>query len=297
MSFQYYKTLQDRSEKKIKFYLENIRPRLTEMELDLLLLDFNKELKSKSKSTIEKRVKKYSFIEGFVNIEEKNRVFADFSKLKSDQLKLLYKIFISREINNKLAIKWRFNQYLKITREIDLSSIHICYKPTKDIPVDFILETFSDQLLLVTCFDILELNDYMAIQDQISDFCKDRKYIIDMLILVSNKTYRNIPINEKITINERSVIPELWTEWADLEKPFNGEDMIIINSEKDITIAGYNFTGMSDLLEFTYRKTNGGQISIFKKQGYFSEVVEDKGDIETIWKGIMIKTKDSEVEK
>jgi len=59
----------------------------------------------------------------------------------------------------------------------------------------------------------------------------------------------------------------------------------------DLEIAGFNFTSMDDLLDYVYKVTSGGQVSIFRRLNYFSEVEMQSYEEELIWKGIMFKNK------
>jgi hypothetical protein len=54
-------------------------------------------------------------------------------------------------------------------------------------------------------------------------------------------------------------------------------------------MAGFNFISTDDLLNYVYKHTNGGQISIFRQLDFFTEVSEEDPEVDLIWKGIMIK--------
>ncbi len=46
---------------------------------------------------------------------------------------------------------------------------------------------------------------------------------------------------------------------------------------------------MQDLLDYVYKMSQGGQISIYKSAGYFSENEQEEREVELFWKGIMLK--------
>ena len=81
MNFQYYETLQDKSDEKLLFYIKNITPKLTIGELKIFLDDIaNKSLSGKSSS-----------IKGFIDIGGDYETTSDLSKLNNSQLEIFYK--------------------------------------------------------------------------------------------------------------------------------------------------------------------------------------------------------------
>ncbi len=289
MDFQYFETLLDKSDNSLLYFVEQIIPFFKKEELLILLDDLagkplNKSVKS-SKAT------------GFIEINDDYDKNAELSKLKSEQLKLLYQIFISKELNEKKDVKWRFYQYLKFVRGFNFKSIHVNRTNNENSAVDFIIEMENREIFFVNCGSILKLENYTEIITNIIKFSKNRKIVPDKIIIAANKSYRNIPITEAFTIQKYSIIPELWIEWVDLNKMFNGDDLLIMSNNKGeiLELAGFNFSGTEDLLDYIYENSNGGQISIFKQIGYYSETVqkEQKPKVELIWRGIMIKEKSS----
>jgi hypothetical protein len=85
-------------------------------------------------------------------------------------------------------------------------------------------------------------------------------------------------------------MPELWVELIDDRCPFDGIDLLIVDNT-DLNLAGFNFTKMDDLLDYIYQNSDGGQVSIIKQPGFFSEFTQDESEKELIWKGIMLKKK------
>ncbi|MBD3194735.1 MAG: hypothetical protein GF317_06755 [Candidatus Lokiarchaeota archaeon] len=274
MNLQFYDTLTNKSSEHIKYYIENIKPKFSENILNLVLNDL-KAKKRKKDDLIDTRFDQSSE--------------ADLSKLEDGDLELLYKVFVSRELNTKVALKWRLYQYLKFCKDINIDEIHMNLKDTKKFSVDFIIETVEQETILITCVDILENDDFEEIIKNFSNFSKSSKILPHRIIIATHKTYRDIPINEKVTIQNNSVLPELWVEWYNLERPFNGEDLIILN-DNELNIAAYNFTSIKDILDYIYKYTEGGQIALYRQIGYFSETDKKIDEVEMIWKGIMIKT-------
>lgn len=286
MNFQYFETLLDKSEKNLFYFVENIIPAFTKGELPILLRDLEGRSLTKKEQSDSKLVK------GFLEVGEDYDTVADLSKLNFEQLKLLYKIFISKEMNDKKAVKWRLYQNIKFIRDFTVTSIQVNRTNDEEEYLDFIIRMENKELYFVVCWDVLELDNYMQIINNIIEFEKKNNISPDKLIIATSKTYRNIPITEAFTLKDKSIIPELWVEWVDLEKAFNGDDLItmITNKNEKLELAGFNFSSTSELLDYVYEYSGGGQISLFKQIGYFSETIEEEQQVELIWKGIMIKT-------
>jgi len=138
------------------------------------------------------------------------------------------------------------------------------------------------------CQDILELNNFNSGVQAIKKYSEKTGKVPNRIIFASYKTYRNIPLEKDLVINDFKITPEIWVEWNDEERPFNGEDLLLVGSS-DLKIAGFNYTSMDDLLDYVYEYSDGGQISIFVQQNYLSEVSGEEQEVELIWKGIMLK--------
>ncbi len=270
MSIQYYNTLQDKSQKRLAYLIDYIAPKLTQFELDTLLED----LEGKGK-------------EEFVSFDKQKNDQANISKLKEDKLQLLYKVFVSKEINTRNAVKWRFYQNLKYIRDFSVNSVQV-NKNSKGENVDLIVETRDKQTIFITCFEVLEKKDFEALLSGIDKFSKEKKKIPNRIIIAPNKTYRNIPIDIPIKIDKKEILPELWVEFIDDKRPYNGIDLLMVENT-DLNIAGFNFTNMDDLLDYIYQNIEGGQVTIVKKPGFFSEYAHDESESEIMWKGIMLK--------
>ncbi|MFX1294831.1 MAG: hypothetical protein ACFFD2_08255 [Promethearchaeota archaeon] len=282
MSFQFYETLLDKSKKRLVYLAEQIVPAFRKKELLVMLDDLMK---------IEKKVKRSGKIDDFHYIDNDKGPEADYSSLTEDQLQQLYKVFISRELSDRLAVKWRFYQFLKLTRQIDISRIQVCQFPNSDGGIEFLLETKDSKLISVIVFDTLNYKLYQKGIEKVMQFIEVYKIIPDQVIIVANKSYRNISLNDTINLQTKTITPELWLEWTDNIYPFNSEDLLIINNN-EITVAGFNFSGMTDLLDYVYSKSNG-QISIFRSRGFFTENFREKPKLEKIWKGLIIKTQNT----
>ncbi|MBD3215805.1 MAG: hypothetical protein GF311_24560 [Candidatus Lokiarchaeota archaeon] len=285
MNFQYYKTLMDKSKETLFALIEEIVPNILEPELALFLEEVSlKKLKQENKSPLD---------DSFIEINFQNENDADISNLKKDQLKKIYEIFISKEKNDKNAIKWRFFKFLKTQKDIPIRSVHVRADTKKDDFIDYILETKDNQYIFTNCNYILDKEYYFNAGEKLAKFSKEIEQIPNKVIFSTYKTYRDIPIDDKFVIRGKDIEQELWVEWNELEKPFNGEDLLIIlvNNEKEMEVAGFNFSSIQNLLDYIYKYSNGGQIAIYKQQGFFSESYDGKSQIELIWKGIMLKNK------
>ncbi len=285
MNFRYYETLPDKSKDYILPLIEQIVPKLSNNEINIFFEDSKKNSSTKTTKTKSKTTN------GFVSLEMNSNDDADLTKLSSNQLKKIYQIFISREDNNKLAIKWRFYNFLKYNRDFDIKNIQLYRENTLEQVIDFIIETDEDEKIIVCCFDILDLKTYTMASSSLVDFLQKLKFIPNRVIFAANKSYRNIPINNPIDIDKNNIIPELWIEFIEVDCPFRGEDLIIVENS-DLKIAGFNFTSIKDLLDYVFKFSKKGQISIFKEIDYLLKDNNDTNyqpEIELIWKGIMVK--------
>ena len=274
MDVQYLNLLQDKSKERLLYLTEFISPKFSKDELPKFL-DEMEGKGSKGKKD-------------FVEFGKKAGDDADLSKLKVDHLKLMYQTFISRELNDKTAVKWRLYQFLKYTRSIDVKSIQVNISGDSKQEVDMIVETTDGKTVFVACFEVLEVKSYKDALTEIVKFAKAEKKTPDRIIVATNRTYRNIPIDQHVAIDKEEIIPELWVELIDETCPFNGVDMLIVENT-DLNLAGFNFTTMEDLLDFIYNNSEGGQVSIEKQPGFFSEYKSDESERQLIWKGIMLK--------
>jgi hypothetical protein len=283
MTFQYYNTLKNKSKNNIVFYLEQLVPKFTEGEISTLIDDLNGEDKKKSNQ-------KSDLMKNFIMFEEFTGEPTDYSNLSSDDLEKLYKIFVSKEISDKKAVKWRFFKNLKYIRDFKIKKLHINRdKDQEEKDLDFIIETETDKIIFTICYDVLEIDEYMEIINGVTEIFQENDIIPDEIIIATNRSYRNIPIKEKVTLGEVSIEPQLWVEWVDLDKPFNEDDLLIVRSNEELNLAGYNFSNIEDLLDYVYNYTEGGQISVYRQVGYFAESVKEEQQVQLIWKGIMIK--------
>jgi len=279
MKLQFYETMYDKSKEYLSYLSEQILPKFTYSELNFYLED----IRSKPSSG-----KKNSKLEGFKKIGEDSGKIADLSKLKIEELKILFQTFISREINDRSAVKWRFYQYIKYMSDLNLKSVKINRDPNPDRLIDFIIETEDKNVIFVFCYDILELKDYNKILKEMNEYAKKQNSIPDRIVFAVNKTFRNISIDKPIKIVNNEIIPELWIEWVEENCPFNKEDLLIVN-DSELKLAGFNFTSIDDLLKYVFKYSNGGQISIYRQLDFFTEVSEEEPEVELIWKGLMLK--------
>ncbi|MFX1311416.1 MAG: hypothetical protein ACFFHD_02235 [Promethearchaeota archaeon] len=278
MNLQYYETLEDKSKKYISYLVDQILPKFTNSELNFFLDEITKKRTKKKTETID----------SFLKIGEDKEKFADLSKLNEKDLKLIFQIFISRELNNRSAVKWRFYQYIKYHLGIDIKSVKVNQNNDSAKFFDFIIETEGNTTIFVSCHDILELGDFNQSLQEMIDFAEKQNIIPDRIIIAANKSFRNIPTDENFKVTKTEITPELWIEWIEENCSFDKEDLLIVDNS-ELKLAGFNYTSMDDLLNYVYKHSNGGQIIIFKQSGFFIGAPEDETELELIWKGIMIK--------
>ncbi|MFX0035395.1 MAG: hypothetical protein ACFE9I_07125 [Candidatus Hermodarchaeota archaeon] len=279
MKLQFYETMYDKSKEYLSYLCEQILPQFTDSELKFFLEDI-----IETKSTGKKKAKS----EGFDKIGDDTGKLADLSKLKPEEFKPLFQVFISREINDRNSVKWRFYQYLKYISDLKIKSVKINRDQNLDRLIDFIIETEEKQILFVLCYDMIELNDYDKALKEMNEFSKNQNLLPDRIVFATNKSFRNIPIDISIKVGNTEVIPELWVEWIEESCPFNREDLLIVNNS-DLKLAGFNFTSTDDLLKYVFKYSKGGQVSIYRQVDFFTEVSDEQPEVELIWKGIMLK--------
>ncbi|MFX0082328.1 MAG: hypothetical protein ACFE94_11315 [Candidatus Hodarchaeota archaeon] len=283
MNLQFYETIQDKSKKYLTYLIDQILPKFTISEFKYFLEDVTENTSKTSKGR--KGTNEEQTVE-FIKTGDDNEKFADLSKLDENQIKTLFQIFISREINDKMAVRWRFYQYIKYHRGLNIKVIKL--NRTSEHFIDFIIETEENEKLIVSCHDILELNSFKEVLNKTPEFAKNQKLNPDRMIFSVYKSFRNIPIEEPFKIENKEITPELWIEWIEENLPFNKEDLLIVNNS-ELKLAGFNFTSTEDLLNYVYYNSKGGQISIFKQSDFFTEASDNEAEIELLWKGIMIK--------
>ena len=284
MKLKYYETMDDKSKEYLLYLMEQILPHITKSELKLFLTDIESKPREETKKSKSKSKAKKVYVEIGADINQK----ADLSKLNLEQLKTLFLIFISRELSDKKAVKWRFYQNLKFLSDFNVKSIKFNQNPSPDGDIDFIIETSENEVILASCHDILELNNYNKVITEVTNYAKKENSLPDQVIFATGKSFRNIPLDTPIKIISKEIIPTLMVEWTEEDRHFKREDLLIVN-DAELKLAGFNFISTDDLLNYVYKHTNGGQISIFRQLDFYTDVSEDDPEVELIWKGIMIK--------
>lgn len=285
MNLQFYETLQDKSKEYLTYLIEHILPEFTTGELKLFLETLTTKTEKSGKN---KKNSKSKLSQEFAIINDDKKPTAYISKLNEKQLKLIYQIFISREINDKFAVKWRFYQYIRYHLGFKIKNLKINQDFTSEQYIDYIIETNENEIVFVSCHDILELNNFKDSLTEITKYAKEKNTIPDKIIFATGKSFRNIPIDDSFQIEDKEIILELWIEWTEENRNFNREDLIVV-SKTELKLAGFNFTSSDDLLNYVYQNSNGGQISIYKQSDFFTGSSEEEPEVELIWKGIMIK--------
>ena len=287
MSFQYYDTLVDKSKENLLNLCEHIEPKLSVNELKYFIEDIkNNQFKPESSPLKSKPYQGYTFIGYDYGTD------GDLSKLNLDQLKIIFQTFISKEVNSKIAIKWRFYQNLKYMPDFLMDSIQINTGRSKYKHIDLIVDLHNQGSILICCSEILDSKNYNDIIEDINNFHREINIDIDTVLMAVNKCYRNLPLDEPIKLGKKQVNVELWGQWYEEKCPFNGEDLLIVNNN-DLELAGFNFTYTKDLLDYIYEFSEGGQILIFKQRNFFSEGHNFSESLELIWKGIMLKSEEN----
>ena len=283
MNLQFYETIQDKSKKYLTYLIDQILPKFTIGEFKYFLEDLTNNTTKTSKGTKGQKTKS---TEEFIKIGDDGGKFAELSKLDESQRKILFQIFISREVNDKMAVKWRFYQYIKYHLGLNIKTVKV-NRASKHF-IDFIIETDEKEIIIVSCHDILELNTFKEVLNQTAEFAKKQNLSPNRIIFSACKSFRNIPLEESFKIGNTEITPELWIEWIEENLPYDREDLLIVNNS-ELKLAGFNFTSTEDLLNYIYHSSNGGQISIFKQSDFFTEASDNEAEIELVWKGIMIK--------
>jgi hypothetical protein len=282
MNLQFYETMDDKSKEYLIYLIEQILPQFTQNELKVFLGDIA------ITPTKGKKSPKSNSDNKFVIIGNDPGKIADFSKLNEQQMKDLFQIYISRERNDRFAVKWRFYQYLKYAQDLDIKSIKINQDPNPEKIIDYIVETEEKEVIIIMCNDLLELSDFNNGISEINKYAKKQNLIPDRIIYVTSKSFRNIPIDTPVKIVSKEIKSELFVEYVEENRLFRKEDLLVVNNS-DLKVAGFNFVSTEDLLNYVYKHTNGGQITIYRQLDFFVETTEEEPEVELIWKGIMLK--------
>ncbi|MHA2005786.1 MAG: hypothetical protein ACXABO_01980 [Promethearchaeota archaeon] len=282
MNLQYYETMEDKSKEYITYLIEQILPQFTQKEIETFLEDIN------TKSTKGKKSPKPKSAKGFVIIGNDTNKLASFSKLNEQQMKDLFQIYISRERNDRFAVRWRFYQYLKFVLDLNVKLIKFNQDPNPERILDFIVETEEKEVIIVICKDLLELTNFNDAINEITRFAKKQNLIPDRIIFATSKSFRNIPIDIPVKIISKEIKPELLVEYIEENRHFKKEDLLVVNNS-DLKVAGFNFVSTEDLLNYVYKNSNGGQISIYRQLDFFVETTDEEPEVDLIWKGIMLK--------
>ena len=226
MKLQFYETLQDKSKEYISYLIEQLLPRFTSGEFKLFLEEVSNKPQKPSKGSKGSKSKSKPS-DKFVIIGNDKGKSAVFSKLNESQQKLIFQIFISRELNDRMAVKWRFYQYIKYHLGLNIKSIKI--NMDADQHINFIIGTEENKYIFVLCYDILELTNFKKGLAEIREYVKTQNLIPDQIIFATNKSFRTIPIGEPYKIINSEIVPELWIELIQENLLFNKEDLLIIN--------------------------------------------------------------------
>jgi hypothetical protein len=274
--------MEDKSKEYITYLIEQILPQFTQKEIETFLEDIN------TKSTKGKKSPKPKSAKGFVIIGNDTNKLASFSKLNEQQMKDLFQIYISRERNDRFAVRWRFYQYLKFVLDLNVKLIKFNQDPNPERILDFIVETEEKEVIIVICKDLLELTNFNDAINEITRFAKKQNLIPDRIIFATSKSFRNIPIDIPVKIISKEIKPELLVEYIEENRHFKKEDLLVVNNS-DLKVAGFNFVSTEDLLNYVYKNSNGGQISIYRQLDFFVETTDEEPEVDLIWKGIMLK--------
>ncbi|MFW9990350.1 MAG: hypothetical protein ACFFC3_17040, partial [Candidatus Odinarchaeota archaeon] len=172
--------------------------------------------------------------------------------------------------------------------DLNIKSVKISQDLNSESLIDLIVETVENAVIVILCYDVLSIDIYNKAIITINEFAKKENLIPDRIIFAVGKSFRNIPIDIPIKVINKELTPELWIEWIEENCSFNREDLIIVN-DTELKLAGFNFTNTEDMLNYVFKYSNGGQITIYRQVDFFTEVDEEEPELELIWKGIMLK--------
>jgi hypothetical protein len=215
---------------------------------------------------------------------------ADF-KLESDKLedlpeskkKVIYQTYVAKSLKTKDALKARFYQSLECFD--DFKNIEILEEKIEikgDI-VDLLLDD-KDSGNTVCCFiiELLDRNELNRVKKIVSDYIELAEnggdlYDIDEIYLICGRIDRKIGNDiEFINLNGKKLSINCYLEYFDFNRPFNDEDLIII---EDMKIYGFNFGSIEDILSMI-KKTKG--------KGRYMVYVETKHGVRNLlWQGLI----------
>jgi len=222
----------------------------------------------------------------------------DIDELDEKIKKILYEVFVSRTLASKFAVKYRFLNFMKYAQTWSQFELVDEEGLFGELHVDLILRDPQDKSLVWVLF-----NEIMSdkILHNFRSICAEVRggkasEVAAKIVFVSAKSYREIPMDDPITIKIAgnqdqtwSAPFEIWIEEKNPERPFTDNDLLIV---RDAEFAGFNFSSINDLVDVIKSSFGDGQYEILRVPNFFGQKSGTKTfDTEVIWKGIIFPRK------
>jgi hypothetical protein len=217
----------------------------------------------------------------------------DLDQLDGEIKNVLYDVFVSQSLQSKFALKYRFMQYLDYSSTWEQFFVPQENVMVGDFQVDFFLrDKNSDDLYWVFITEIITEKYLQQIRrecENVPEIPADN--IPSRIVFLAAKSYRDVGIDEPIilqgTAKRYGKVPiDVWIEDKEINRPFNDEDLLIVNN---LELAAFNFSSLNDVLDAVKSTFGKGQYEIVRIPNFFSKFAR-KGsqEKETIWKGILL---------
>lgn len=212
-------------------------------------------------------------------------------KLESEKLedlpetikKSLYQTYVAKSLKTKAALKARFYQSLEFADEFKNIEILEEKVAVKGSNLDIVLDD-KDSGNTIGCFiiELLDKNELNRIKKIIVDYFEVAEnggdlYDLDEIYLICGRIDRKIANEiESLDVDDKKVPISCFLEYHDSNRPFDDDDVIII---EDLKIYGFNFGSIEDILSML-KKTKG--------KGRYMIYVETKHGVRNLlWQGLI----------
>ncbi len=197
---------------------------------------------------------------------------------------ILKKIFITKTLNNPIALKARFKQVLEFRPEFKNKFLVTSnLSAGGSFNADFVYEdNDDDDIIWVTFIDYFDKMALGHLQKSVLDILEKEKKNEDIetptdLYIVCGKIDRKIAReNSLIRIENSSIRLSYLIEFQEEERKFTDHDLILIN---DLKIRGFNFGSTEEIINYLKSKMGPGKYQVLAET--------ESGETVSIWEGIL----------
>ncbi|MHA1729002.1 MAG: hypothetical protein ACTSWY_09745 [Promethearchaeota archaeon] len=208
----------------------------------------------------------------------------DFSleELSIEKKEILEKVYVTKEMNNRTAIKARFLQYMEYSSHFFEYNIIKTFNHTDEDKISIILRHKNLYknigIIFISIMNKKALNQIIKNLNAEKIIDKNGKNVqISGLFLVCNKLERTFAKNlEYIELESHRIDLSFFIEFLDTNRPFENDDFLIID---DLKLNGFNFGALDDVLSVIKKVKGKGKYIVWKE--------DHSGKRKNIWEGII----------